>query len=154
MDLLKSSFVEHRGETQFIEGLVDRGFENQVTSFDFFLNRKRCWDILTHGSSLYVGNFSNEDDFQVCCVLRGCKSPKVLFMINLPNNSSQSDIIIYQTEDGQTRIQVRVEDETFWLIQKLMADLFQRDVRAINTRTLIGGKKHERKTLFTENQTA
>lgn len=38
-------------------------------------------------------------------------------------NSSQ--IIIYQTESGQTKIDVRLEGETVWLTQKLMADLFQ-----------------------------
>jgi len=34
------------------------------------------------------------------------------------------DCRIYQTEDGRTRIQVRLEDETVWLTQKLMAELF------------------------------
>jgi len=43
-----------------------------------------------------------------------------------------SDILIYQTEDGQTKVQVRLQDETVWLSQKLMADLFQKDVRTIN----------------------
>jgi hypothetical protein len=36
-----------------------------------------------------------------------------------------SDIIIYQTEDGFTKIDVRLENETVWLSQKLMAELFQ-----------------------------
>jgi len=44
----------------------------------------------------------------------------------------QSQILLYQTEDGQTRIEVRLENETVWLTQKLMADLFQKDVRTIN----------------------
>lgn len=38
-------------------------------------------------------------------------------------NSSQ--IIVYQTEDGQTKLDVRLENETVWLTQKLMAELFQ-----------------------------
>jgi len=42
---------------------------------------------------------------------------------NTPGNASQ--IIIYQTESGQTKIEVRLEDETVWLTQKLMAELFQ-----------------------------
>jgi hypothetical protein len=50
----------------------------------------------------------------------------------LPDKLPQSEILIYQTEDGQTRIQVRLEDETVWLTQKLMAELFQKDVRTIN----------------------
>lgn len=32
----------------------------------------------------------------------------------------RSEILIYQTEDGRTRIDVRLEDETVWLSQKLM----------------------------------
>lgn len=36
-----------------------------------------------------------------------------------------SQILIYQTEKGQTKIDVRLQDETVWLTQKLMADLFQ-----------------------------
>ena len=43
-----------------------------------------------------------------------------------------SDIIIYQTEDGRTKINVRMEDETVWLTQAQMAELFDRD------RTVIG----------------
>ena len=39
----------------------------------------------------------------------------------------QSEIIIYQTEDGQTKIQTRLENETVWLNQEQMAELFQRD---------------------------
>ncbi len=38
---------------------------------------------------------------------------------------SDSQIIIYQTESGQTKIDVRLEDETVWLTQKSMAELFQ-----------------------------
>jgi len=44
----------------------------------------------------------------------------------------QSEIILYQTEDGRTRIQCRFENETLWLSQALIADLFQKDVRTIN----------------------
>ena len=36
-----------------------------------------------------------------------------------------NQIIIYQTEDGLTRINVKVEDETVWLSQQQMAELFQ-----------------------------
>ena len=43
-----------------------------------------------------------------------------------------SNLIIYQSEDGQPRLEVRLDDETVWLSQKLMADLFQKDVRTIN----------------------
>lgn len=53
-------------------------------------------------------------------------------MTNLPANPPGSELLIYQTEDGRTRIQVRLEDETVWLTQKLMAELFQKDVRTTN----------------------
>ncbi len=36
-----------------------------------------------------------------------------------------SEIILYQTEDGRTRVQVRLQDETVWLTQQHMAELFQ-----------------------------
>ncbi len=52
-------------------------------------------------------------------------------MINT-QNKPQSEILIYKTEDGRTRIQVRLEDETVWLTQKMMSGLFQKDVRTIN----------------------
>ncbi len=35
------------------------------------------------------------------------------------------EIVIYQTEDGLTNIEVKIEDETVWLSQQQMADLFQ-----------------------------
>ena len=44
----------------------------------------------------------------------------------------KSELILYQTEDNRTRIEVRLENETVWLTQKLMAELFQKDVRTIN----------------------
>ena len=44
---------------------------------------------------------------------------------NLALNENQGDIIIYQTEDGDTKIDVRFVDETVWLTQQQMAELFQ-----------------------------
>ena len=41
------------------------------------------------------------------------------------NNDDKGQIIIYQSEDGQTNIEVRLEDETVWLTQQQMAELFQ-----------------------------
>jgi hypothetical protein len=41
-------------------------------------------------------------------------------------------IILYNTEDGQTKIEVSLEDETVWLSQKQMAELFDKDVKTIN----------------------
>lgn len=55
---------------------------------------------------------------------------KLLMNDNLP--APNSDILIYQAEDGRTRIDVRLSDETVWLSQKLMAELFQTSVSNIN----------------------
>lgn len=44
----------------------------------------------------------------------------------------QSEIILYQTEDGRTRIQCRLENETLWLTQVQIAELFQTTVPNIN----------------------
>ncbi len=38
---------------------------------------------------------------------------------------SQSSLILYQTEDGRTRIQCRFEGDTLWLTQAQMAELLQ-----------------------------
>ena len=38
----------------------------------------------------------------------------------------ENKIIIYQTEDGQTQIDVRLENDTVWLTQAQMAELFEK----------------------------
>jgi hypothetical protein len=55
----------------------------------------------------------------------------------------QSQIILYQAEDGRTRIQCRFEDETVWLTQALMAELFQIGVGTVN---------HHLKAIFSEGE--
>jgi len=42
-----------------------------------------------------------------------------------PAPGDSGEFILYQTEDGQTRIEVRMEHETVWLTQREMAELFQ-----------------------------
>lgn len=39
---------------------------------------------------------------------------------------------MYQTEDGQTKINVRLKDETVWLTQAQMTELFGKDKRTIS----------------------
>lgn len=46
--------------------------------------------------------------------------------------NDRGNIVIYQTKDGKTSIDVKLEDETVWLNQAQMAELFQKD------RTVIG----------------
>ncbi len=50
--------------------------------------------------------------------------------------SPASDLILYQTEDGKTRIQCRFEDESIWLTQAQIAELYQKDVKTINEHLL------------------
>ena len=38
---------------------------------------------------------------------------------------NQGEIVIYQTDDGDTKIDVRFVDESVWLTQQQMAELFQ-----------------------------
>jgi hypothetical protein len=44
----------------------------------------------------------------------------------------QSSLILYRTEDGTTRIECRFEEETLWLTQAQIAELYQKDIRTIN----------------------
>ncbi len=44
----------------------------------------------------------------------------------------EGQLILYQTDEGLVRIEVHYEDETFWLSQRRMAELFGVDVRTVN----------------------
>ena len=46
-------------------------------------------------------------------------------------NPTLNDIIIYQTEDGEIKLDVKMDKETVWLTQAQMSDLFQTDRTAI-----------------------
>lgn len=48
------------------------------------------------------------------------------------HDPKQSDIILYTTEDGHSRVLVRVEDGTVWLTQAKLAELFQVSVPTVN----------------------
>jgi hypothetical protein len=50
----------------------------------------------------------------------------------MTSDAPQSSILLYRTEDGRTRIQCRFEDETIWLTQAQIAELFDKDVRTVN----------------------
>src|SRR3989344_7067889 len=47
------------------------------------------------------------------------------------HKDKNNQIIIYNTEDGETKIEVRMKDETVWLSQKQMAELFDKDRKTI-----------------------
>ena len=46
--------------------------------------------------------------------------------------TTSGHIEIYQAEDGQARIEVRLEQATLWLSQAQLAELFDKDVRTVN----------------------
>ena len=50
----------------------------------------------------------------------------------MENNENKSELIIYQAEDGKIKIDVRFQNETVWLTQQLMAELFQTTQRNIS----------------------
>ena len=50
----------------------------------------------------------------------------------LQNGPEPAEFLLYQTEDGQTRLEVRLQEETVWLTQKRMAELFQKNVQTVN----------------------
>jgi hypothetical protein len=52
--------------------------------------------------------------------------------VTTPEPPPSSSLVLYQSEDGRTRVQCRFEDETIWLTQAQMAELFQTTVPNIN----------------------
>ncbi|MFD1064788.1 hypothetical protein [Oceanobacillus locisalsi] len=40
-------------------------------------------------------------------------------------NINDTNMLIYQTEEGDTKIDVRLENETVWMTQKAIAELYQ-----------------------------
>jgi hypothetical protein len=49
-----------------------------------------------------------------------------------PEMTASGEVLLYTTEDGRTRVECRFEDETIWLSQALMAELFQTSTQNIN----------------------
>ncbi len=50
----------------------------------------------------------------------------------MPDQSPESQIILYRSEDGQVKVDVVMEGDTVWLSQKQMAELFEKTVPTIN----------------------
>lgn len=48
------------------------------------------------------------------------------------DTTPNSEIVLYQTEDGRTRIECRFEDESIWLTRAHLAELFQITVPTVN----------------------
>ena len=53
-------------------------------------------------------------------------------MNDIDSKRTGGDLLLYQTEDGQSRIDVRLRDDTVWLSLNQMAELFQRDKLVIS----------------------
>lgn len=49
-----------------------------------------------------------------------------------PNDIARGEIILFQTYDGRAKIQVRFEENSVWLTQKTMAELYQISVKTVN----------------------
>jgi len=54
----------------------------------------------------------------------------------MPNQNKNNQIIIYNTEDGETKIEVQVKDETVWLTIDQMAELFDKSRSTVNEHIL------------------
>lgn len=48
-----------------------------------------------------------------------------MLMVDKIGTDEYGEILIYQTDDGQTNIEVKIEDDTVWLTQQQMSELFQ-----------------------------
>lgn len=53
-------------------------------------------------------------------------------MTKSAEDTPKGDLVLYQTEDGRTRIEWRFEGETLWLTQALMAEFFDIGVGTVN----------------------
>ena len=52
--------------------------------------------------------------------------------MNKEKTPSKGEIVIYQTKGKEFQLQVKLEQETVWLTQKQMAELFKKDIRTVN----------------------
>lgn len=57
--------------------------------------------------------------------------------------NKQNQIAIFQATDGQAQVEVRFQEETIWLSQKQMAELFEKDTDTIGL--------HLKKSMVREN---
>jgi hypothetical protein len=57
----------------------------------------------------------------------GCPTSNLSFVMSPPPSSPppEAEFLLYQTEDGRTRVEVRFEGDTLWLTQAALAALFQ-----------------------------
>ena len=82
------------------------------------------------------------DKTQIVCEPGACRAfgGKKMEMASLRNNTA--DFLIFSKENGGDGIEVRIEDETIWLTQKLMAELFD------TTKPLLSKTKSDMEAVF------
>ena len=81
------------------------------------------------GQNLYINKIS-KGDFK-SQLANNSKPNRMNQNINLPD-PPEGEMLIYQTENGQVRLEVRLENETVWLTQQMIAELFQTSVPNIS----------------------
>lgn len=57
---------------------------------------------------------------------------KITYLKGVKYMENDINILIYQTEDGHTKVDVKLEQGTVWITQKAMAELFQKSISTIN----------------------
>ena len=74
-------------------------------------------------------------------------------MINYDDMNQKSNMIIYTTEDGLTKIEATFENDTVWLSLAQMAELFQRDKSTISRhiKKIFEGRELDRCCIFCNN---
>ncbi|GHS95058.1 toxin Fic [Bacteroidia bacterium] len=81
--------------------------------------------------NVFVGHLNLDIDFAKLLKIRKFAKSIILIMNNDELFNQQSQILIYQSADGSIKIDVRLEDETVWLTQAQMGQLFGKDRRTI-----------------------
>lgn len=68
-------------------------------------------------------------------------------------NIMQNEIILYSTPTGDKKIEVFFQDESFWLTQKRMAELFGVEVNTVNyhLREILKNQGVDRRISYSKN---
>ena len=81
------------------------------------------------GQNIYINKISKGDFTSQ--LASNSKPNRINQNINL-SDPTEGEMLIYQTENGQVQLEVRLENETVWLTQQMIADLFQTSVPNIS----------------------
>ena len=70
-------------------------------------------------------------------------------------DQARGEILVYQADDGETKVEVRLRDETVWLTLNQLADLFDRDKSVISRhlRNIFESGELARKAVVAKNAT-